>query len=164
MGHKLALAARTGSCAARQLHTVRGVKTDRIPELADNGQSLEIHHEIIVSKTRAAFRDYDIMVAHTGDFIDYIAHIPGSEKLPFFDIDHFPGFGRGYQQIRLAAKKRRYLHHIENAGKIIDIFNGMHIGLNANTHLVADFLENSQALLAAWPAKRIQRGSIGFVE
>src|SRR5215212_3447307 len=59
---KLRVSARRRSQSARSLQAVRYVVDNRITETAHDGKPSEIHHQIVVPKTRAALRYYHATV------------------------------------------------------------------------------------------------------
>ena len=77
-----------------------------------NCQAAHVSNQSIVTKAGTAFSQHNIMIACLLSFFQYIFHVPGCEELAFFNINYTSCFCCFVNQIRLTAKKRRYLQNI----------------------------------------------------
>ena len=67
----------------------------------------------VVAEAGAALAQQDLVVARAGELGRDVLHVPGRQELALLDIDRPAGFGRGQQQVGLAAQESRDLQHVD---------------------------------------------------
>ena len=120
--------------------------------------------EIVVAERRAALGEQDFFCARPFGFFDDLAHFRRRKELSLFQIDDLAGDGGGFNQIRLAAEKRRNLqnvHDLTHDGGVRLIVN---VGQHRHAEFGADLPEHAQAFVEARPAKGFGRRAVGLVE
>ena len=100
---KLTLSPGTFAGTAGKLDAVRNIKYHRPSGILHNLYTSEIDHEIVVSEHRSPFRDQNPAISCGGHLFDDINNIPWREKLSFFNVQWFSGFGNFYNQVCLSA-------------------------------------------------------------
>ena len=164
------------------LHGVCGVEDDG-SEAAQDGQGAHVNDEVVVAEAGAALGEGDAGAAGVasgevsrgevspGDFFDGVAHVPGGDKLAFFDVEgasgRTAGAGRGEQKISLAAEKGRNLQHgvdiAEGIRGVGGLLGRVDVGKDRDAVRGADGLEDAAAFGEAGTAKGADRGAIGLV-
>src|SRR6185503_12605615 len=86
---------------ARQLQRMRHVKNYRHAKLAHDWKRAHVDHQIVITKTRAPFREQKLLTPNLARFIDDVARVLRREKLAFLDVDRLPGSRRSDDQICL---------------------------------------------------------------
>ena len=89
------------------------IKNHAIAGIAQPIERAHIGNEVVIAKTSATLRETEFLTAERNQFLRDIAHVPRRKKLAFFHIDRTTRFSSCAQEIGLAAKKRRDLHHID---------------------------------------------------
>src|SRR5438552_3764714 len=98
--------------SARPLQRVRDIKDYWLAEAAHNRKRSQIDYQIVVAVTCSALCEQDVTSAGCLQFLDYVAHIPGGQKLPLLYVHDSACLGGCYQQICLAAEKGRDLQNV----------------------------------------------------
>ena len=112
MRHILALTSGSRSLTSWNLNAMSSIHHYRIPQLTHNCQAAHVSNQSIVTKAGTAFSQHNIMITCLLSFFQYIFHVPRCEELAFFNINYTSCFCCFVNQIRLTAKKRRYLQNI----------------------------------------------------
>ncbi len=81
----------------RLLHGMGGIKHDGIAETAHDRQRFHVHDQRVVAETRPPLGQQQVLIARSRHFLHHVFHVPGSQKLAFFDIDDPPAFARRQQ-------------------------------------------------------------------
>src|SRR5205085_8241610 len=89
-------------------------------------------YEIVVTESRAALREDEILVAECDQLFRDILHVPRREELALLHVDDAAGFGRGLEQIGLPAQKRRDLQDIDHVSSDLGFRRRMHISRHRN--------------------------------
>jgi hypothetical protein len=73
---------------------VSGIEYHRTAGCPHHRQGTHIGYQVIVAKAGTPFADHDLRVANGTGLVNHVHHIPGGQKLPFFDVHRFalPGY------------------------------------------------------------------------
>ena len=88
----------------------------------------------------------------------------GARNWPFLTLMARPVFGRGHEQIGLAAQEGRDLQHIDRLGDGRALLGQMHVGQHRAAIALAHLGEDRQARLEPQPARALDRGAVRLVE
>src|SRR5262249_32915818 len=91
------------------------------------GKRTHIGHEVVVTETRAAFREDEPFASECAELFRDVPHIPLSRKLPFLNVHHPARFSRCTKQVGLPAEKRGDLQHVDIFARNRRLFLGMNI-------------------------------------
>ena len=97
----------------------------------EDRQRAHVVDERIVAEGYAALGHQHVAIAHTGDFVDDVGHVPGRQELALLDIDH-PAGRRRRIKVGLSAQEGRNLQHVDHlrdAGALRDF---VHVGENGH--------------------------------
>src|SRR5215213_1330772 len=118
---------------------MRHVEDYRNAKLAHNRKRAHIDDEVVITKTRASFRQQELFTTYFPSLIDDVAGVLRREKLTFLDVNSLPRFcGRQYQ-IGLPREKGRYLKHIHYFGNTLNLRDVVHV----SEHREVDFFPDS---------------------
>ena len=134
----LSLSGRCPAGTARQLHRVCCIEDHRVAHLAHDHQRTHIGHQVVIAEGRAPFRQQNLLIAGRFNLLDAMLDIPGSKKLPLFQIDRLAGFANRHQQIGLPAEKGRNLQDIEHLGSSDNLTDIMDIRNHRQVKFVFD--------------------------
>src|ERR1044072_8263130 len=101
---------------ARQLQRMRHIKNYEHAKLAHDRKRAHVDDQIVITKTRAAFRQHELLTTNFPRFMEYVARVLRCEKLAFLYVDGLPRFGGGDDQIGLPREKCGYLKHVDDFG------------------------------------------------
>jgi hypothetical protein len=107
---------------------VSGVKNNRIACLAHDYEASVVNHKVSVPEACTPFTQEDTRIASACDLLCYELHICRVEKLTLLYVYRFTGCSRRYKQVRLSAKKRRYLKYIDDLSYNASLFLCVHVG------------------------------------
>ena len=93
--NEFALAAGTGALAARLLDRMRGVNDHRIAGRRQHRQGAHVADQRVVTETGPALGQQNLVITGAGDLGGHMGHVPGRQKLPFFNIHRLAGGRRG---------------------------------------------------------------------
>ena len=141
----------SSACDDEQLYRMRRIENDRRELPHDRGRP-HIDHEIVVSKTRATFRQENLRVACLPALFHGMPHIPRRNKLALLDVNRAPAQGRRHNQVSLAAEKCRNLQYVSDFRHLNEVRGFMHIGQNGQIQFIFNFL-GMRALLKPRPRK-----------
>src|SRR4029078_9123861 len=105
----LGLSARCMPQPARQLQRMRYIKNYGHAKFAHDRKRAHVDHQIVITKTRAAFRQHELFTNGLASLVEVFARVLRREKLSFLYVDGFPRFCRGDDQICLPREKCGYL-------------------------------------------------------
>src|SRR5437588_6996929 len=126
---------------------------DNWSEFAHDGERAHVNHQIAVAKRSATLRQEDAIVAGSAHFLHSVLHVPGSNELPFLDVDGASGSSRGDQQIGLTAQKGGNLQHVGGSSSCLDLRRLMHIGQNRYFDLPANVVQDAATFFQSGAAK-----------
>ncbi len=161
---KFALARRLVAAAAGQLHGMRRVKNNRKAERLHDRNRAHVGDEIVVAERRAAFGQENLFCAGHFCFFRDAPHFVRRKELAFFQVHDFSGRDGGFNQIRLAAKKRGDLQNVHDLARARGLLFRVHVRQNWHAEFLADVGKRFQSAFDARPAKRLARRAIGLVE
>src|SRR5215475_9285303 len=90
-------------------------------------------------------------------------HVPGRDKLAFFDIYHTLSKRSSDDEVSLTAKKRRNLQDVRNLSHGGHVGRFVNVRENRNMYFVFHFPQDAQAFFQSRPAKALQRRTVRFV-
>src|SRR5262245_45216272 len=108
---------------ARQLQRMRHIKNYGHAKLAHDRKRAHIDNQIVITKTRAAFSEQQLLTTHFASFVDDVARVLRCEKLTFLNVDGLTRSRGGDDQIRLPREKGGYLKHVDDFGNALDLRN-----------------------------------------
>src|SRR5262245_17035184 len=114
------------------------VKNHVIAGVAQPGERTHISNEVVITETGTALGETEFLISEGNQLLGDIAHVPWREKLTFFYVHSAPRFRGGAQQIRLAAKKRRYLQHVDLFAGNLSFGGQMNIRCDGNFQVAAN--------------------------
>ena len=118
---------------------------DHRRELAHDGQRTHVDDEIVVSERSSALGEEDLVVARLANLGNGMTHVPGRNELAFLDVHGATGLSSSYEQIGLAAEKRRNLEDIGDFRNAPDVDGFMNVGEHRNMHCICDLAQDSQS-------------------
>ena len=163
-GHELALPARRRALPAGQLHRMRGIEHDRAIRAAQHGECTHVRDQIVIAEAEAPLADHHLRIAGGAGLVDHILHFPGREKLTLLDVHRLALRGRGHDEVRLPAEKRRRLQHIDDRshfgqGRVL-----VHVGEHGHGETAADVRQHLESGLETRTAETRARGAVRLVE
>lgn len=163
-GNELPLTAGRSTGPTGQLDGVGGVIYDRTTEGTHDWQGAHIDHEVVIAKTRTTFDQHDFRTTGPPQFVDGVLHVPGRNKLTFFDIDRFACASRCREQVGLAAEKGWNLKDIKYFGCGVDLGDIMDIRDDWYPNISPYSGKGGQAFLQSGTAVCLKGCTVGLVK
>ena len=98
------------------------------------------------------------------EFFHDIAHLRGTQKLWFFDVDDGTGGRHCRHQVGLPRQKRGQLQHVAHFGYGRALVWLVHIGNHGAAEFAFHGSKNLHAFLQAHASVRMDGGAVGFIE
>ena len=149
--------------AARQLHTVRGIKHYRPPRIAHDLEPAHVHHQVVVAERGSALGDDHLGIARGGHFFRGAVNIVRRHELSLLDVDDAAGATRGQQQIGLPAQEGGYLQNVGDRSRRFGLRRFMDIGEDRKAFRLEPG-QYTKAFDETWPAICVQAGAVGLVK
>src|SRR5512132_320747 len=89
------------------------IENDAVTCVTHPVERAQVGNEVIISEGGATLGETKLCVAEGDQFLGDVSHIPRREELTFFYVNCTTCFRSSPQQIRLPAKERRDLQHVD---------------------------------------------------
>ncbi len=144
------------------LYRMRGIEDHRKAGGAHRDQPPEVHHQIVITERRAAFRKPHMRVACLHHLGCGLHHVFGCHELRLFDVHHAAGGSSCFQQTGLPTQERRDLQNVHRFSN----HSGLGIGVNVRESWYAkglsDLGQDLQGFQIANPTKGTGTRAVGL--
>lgn len=136
-------------------------------KLPQGGKRAHVDDEVVVAETGSPFGEGDAVAAALANLLDGMAHVGGSDKLAFLDVDG-PSmllccFGCGDEKVGLPAEEGGYLEDVHSLGDTSAVLGGVDIGEDWEIICFGYSPEDASAFHDTRSAEAMDRGSVGLV-
>ena len=132
-------------------------------EGAHDGERAHVDDEVVVAEGGSALGEEDAGVPGLGDFLDGVAHVPGSDELSFFDVDGAAGLCGGDEQVSLAAEEGGDLEDVDAFRGDGAVGGFVDVGENWEACGFGKAAEDRDAFDESGAAEAGERGAVGLV-
>ena len=116
-----------------------------------------------MTECRSKFRQNHTRCMGSRGRLDAIRGAPWRQKRASLDVHDASGGAHGFQQVILAAEKRRDLHDVENLGNLFRFLRRMNVRRDRQARLIFDLSQNLESAAQTGSTVRAVRGSVRLV-
>ena len=151
------------SRASRALDRMSGIENDLTVQALHPINGSHVSDKVIIAEGGPPFGEKEGFTAGGVQFFGNICHVPGRQKLTFFDIDHPAGRGGSNDEVGLPAEKSGDLEHIDEFAGDLCFLGGVDIGRHGNSQFPADLSQQGTAIAHPGAPEGFNGSPVGFV-